>query len=265
MAASGTLTATPCSNMPDSSSPARARYTTVRHGGQMALAYAPSAKSAAVLVSLMRFAKWPNRSVCVPRAVIAEDTGLVARQVSTAVRALMRSRAPDPETGEPVPLLELERAGRRGRATSYRLNVANVDACPMGYMFARELSTESATPNEGQEPKGREPIGTELEPIGTELEHDRCGTLCTLKNKRIKKIKEEEEEENASPLEFLRRDQFRAPCRACGGSHVFTLEDSTRGLAHCKAKGRTVTAEVPSGLQVACTVDGYRIEREGAA
>ena len=82
----------------------RYRYTEVNRGGQLVLPYVASGKAAAVLVSLMRFVD-EGRRVSMPRALIAEDTGLTEKQVKDAIRSLKRTAVPDPDTGEAVWLL----------------------------------------------------------------------------------------------------------------------------------------------------------------
>ena len=126
----------------------RLPYTKVYRGGQRAISYTASGKAAAVLVSLMRFlGQREDRRVSMPRALIAEDTGLTERQVKDAIRSLKRTFVPDPDTGEAVPLLEVIRDGHNGAATEYRLNVSNVDAVPRGYRSATHggVGAEPAT------------------------------------------------------------------------------------------------------------------------
>ena len=186
----------------------RLPYTKVYRGGQRAISYTTSGKAAAVLVSLMRFVG-EDRRVSMPRALIAEDTGLTERQVKDAIRSLKRTAVPDPDTGRAVPLLEVLKDGHNGAATEYRLNVSNVDAVPWGYKnaahggvgawpaaptMARDgIGAEPATPTGARVGVGVEPatVGVEPATVGVATKHGRGGACHPLIDKEInKKIKE---------------------------------------------------------------------------
>lgn len=200
----------------------RLPYTKVYRGGQRAISYTTSGKAAAVLVSLMRFVG-EDRRVSMPRALIAEDTGLTERQVKDAIRSLKRTAVPDPDTGRAVPILEVLKDGHNGAATEYRLNVSNVDAVPWGYKnaahggvgawpaaptdarvgvgawpatptMARDgIGAEPATPTGARVGVGVEPatVGVEPTTVGVATKRGRGGACHPLIDKEInKKIKE---------------------------------------------------------------------------
>lgn len=218
----------------------------------MAFQYVASGKAAAVLVSLMRYAgKRAGRRVSMPRALIAEDTGLTDRQVKDAIRSLKRTAVPDPDTGEDVPLLEVLKDGHNGAATEYRLNVSNVDAVPFGYKYATHggVGAEPATPTGARVGVGAEPAAE-----GVATKHGRGGACHPLIDKEInKKIKEawkgESGEWNGKPF-------FRGECPVCGRQHAFMLKGPEGGTGTCPSSGKEVTLPPP---------DGYRVTDGGGA
>ena len=264
-------------------------FTVVRRGGQRAISYATSGKAAAVLVSLMRFAG-EDRRASMPRALIAEDTGLTERQVKDAIRSLKRTAVPDPDTGEAVPLLEVLKDGHNGAATEYRLNVSNVDGVPWGYKIAAHggvgvlpatptgarvgvgawpatptmardgIGAEPATPTGARVGVGAEPAAVGVEPatVGVAIKHGRGGACHPLIDKEInKKIKEagkgESGERNGKPF-------FRAECPVCGKQHAFMLKGPENGAGTCPSSGGEVTAPPPDGYRVIDNGGAYVLE-----
>lgn len=273
-------------------------FTVVRRGGQRAISYTASGKAAAVLVSLMRFlGQREDRRVSMPRALIAEDTGLTERQVKDAIRSLKRTAVPDPDTGEAVPLLEVLKDGHNGAATEYRLNVSNVDAVPWGYKraahggvgawpatltMARDgIGAEPATPITALDGVGAEPatptgarVGVGVEPttvgvepatVGVATKHSRGGACHPLIDKEInKKIKEAGKGESG---EWNGKPFFRSECPVCGKQHAFMLKGPEDGAGTCPSSGGGVTAPPPDGYRIAARGGAYVLEwlRDGRA
>ena len=274
----------------------RLPYTKVYRGGQRAISYTTSGKAAAVLVSLMRFVG-EDRRVSMPRALIAEDTGLTERQVKDAIRSLKRTAVPDPDTGRAVPLLEVLKDGHNGAATEYRLNVSNVDAVPWGYKnaahggvgawpaaptgarvgvgawpatptMARDgIGAEPATPTSARVGVGVEPatVGVEPATVGVATKHGRGGACHPLIDKEInKKIKEAGKGKNG---EWNGKPFFRSECPVCGKQHAFMLKGPEDGAGTCPSSGGEVTAPPPDGYRIAARGGAYVLEwlRDGRA
>ena len=260
----------------------RLPYTKVYRGGQRAISYTTSGKAAAVLVSLMRFVG-EDRRVSMPRALIAEDTGLTERQVKDAIRSLKRTAVPDPDTGRAVPLLEVLKDGHNGAATEYRLNVSNVDAVPWGYKNAAHggvgawpaaptgardgIGAEPATPKGARVGVGVEPatVGVEPATVGVATKHGRGGACHPLIDKEInKKIKETGKGENG---EWNGKPFFRSECPVCGKQHAFMLKGPEDGAGTCPSTGGEVTAPPPDGYRIAARGGAYVLEwlRDGRA
>ena len=252
-------------------------FTQVNRGGQLVFQYVASGKAAAVLVSLMRYAGTrEGRRVSMPRALIAEDTGLTDRQVKDAVRSLKRTAVPDPETGEAVPLLEVLKDGHNGAATEYRLNVSNVDAVPWGYKNAAHggVGAWPATPTMARVGVGAGPatptgarVGVGVEPatVGVATKHGRGGACHPLIDKEInKKIKEAGKGENG---EWNGKPFFRSECPVCGKQHAFMLKGPEDGAGTCPSSGGEVTAPPPDGYRIAARGGAYVLEwlRDGRA
>ena len=268
----------------------RLPYTKVYRGGQRAISYTTSGKAAAVLVSLMRFlGQREDRRVSMPRALIAEDTGLTERQVKDAIRSLKRTAVPDPDTGRAVPLLEVLKDGHNGAATEYRLNVSNVDAVPWGYKnaahggvgawpatptMARDgIGAEPATPTMARDGIGAEPatptgarVGVGVEPatVGVATKHGRGGACHPLIDKEIKIIKEAGKGESG---EWNGKPFFRSECPVCGKQHAFMLKGPEGGAGTCPSSGGEVTAPPPDGYRIAARGGAYVLEwlRDGRA
>lgn len=255
----------------------RLPYTKVYRGGQRAISYTTSGKAAAVLVSLMRFlGQREDRRVSMPRALIAEDTGLTERQVKDAIRSLKRTAVPDPDTGRTVPLLEVLKDGHNGAATEYRLNVSNVDAVPWGYKNAAHggVGAEPATPTMARDGIGAEPatptgarVGVGVEPatVGVAIKHGRGGACHPLIDKEInKKIKEAGKGESG---EWNGKPFFRSECPVCGKQHAFMLKGPEGGAGTCPSSGGEVTAPPPDGYRIAARGGAYVLEwlRDGRA
>lgn len=267
----------------------RLPYTKVYRGGQRAISYTTSGKAAAVLVSLMRFVG-EDRRVSMPRALIAEDTGLTERQVKDAIRSLKRTAVPDPDTGRAVPLLEVLKDGHNGAATEYRLNVSNVDAVPWGYKNAAHggvgawpaaptgarvgVGAWPATPTMARDGIGAEPatptgarVGVGVEPaaVGVATKRGRGGACHPLIDKEInKKIKEAGKGENG---EWNGKPFFRSECPVCGKQHAFMLKGPEDGAGTCPSSGGEVTAPPPDGYRIAARGGAYVLEwlRDGRA
>lgn len=271
-------------------------FTVVRRGGQRAISYTASGKAAAVMLSLMRFVG-EDRRVSMPRALIAEDTGLTERQVKDAIRSLKRTAVPDPDTGEAVPLLEVLKDGHNGAATEYRLNVSNVDAVPRGYKSAAHggvgvwpatltiardgigaepatpitapdgVGVWPATPTGARVGVGVEPAAVGVEPatVGVATKHGRGGACHPLIDKEInKKIKEAGKGENG---EWNGKPFFRSECPVCGKQHAFMLKGPEDGAGTCPSTGGEVTAPPPDGYRIAARGGAYVLEwlRDGRA
>ena len=239
----------------------RLPYTKVYRGGQRAISYTTSGKAAAVLVSLMRFVG-EDRRVSMPRALIAEDTGLTERQVKDAIRSLKRTAVPDPDTGRAVPLLEVLKDGHNGAATEYRLNVSNVDAVPWGYKNAAHggVGAWPAAPT-----GARVGVGVEPATVGVATKHGRGGACHLLIDKEInKKIKEAGKGENG---EWNGKPFFRSECPVCGKQHAFMLKGPEDGAGTCPSSGGEVTAPPPDGYRIAARGGAYVLEwlRDGRA
>ena len=246
----------------------RLPYTKVYRGGQRAISYTTSGKAAAVLVSLMRFVG-EDRRVSMPRALIAEDTGLTERQVKDAIRSLKRTAVPDPDTGRAVPLLEVLKDGHNGAATEYRLNVSNVDAVPWGYKNAAHggVGAWPAAPTGARVGVGVEPatVGVEPATVGVATKHGRGGACHLLIDKEInKKIKEAGKGENG---EWNGKPFFRSECPVCGKQHAFMLKGPEDGAGTCPSSGGEVTAPPPDGYRIAARGGAYVLEwlRDGRA
>ena len=264
-------------------------FTVVRRGGQRAISYTTSGKAAAVLVSLMRFVG-EDRRVSMPRALIAEDTGLTEKQVKDAIRSLKRTAVPDPDTGEAVKLLEVLKDGHNGAATEYRLNVSNVDAVPRSYRNAAHggvgvwpttltgarvgVGVEPAAPTMVRDGIGAEPatltgarvgvgVATAAEGMapaaeGVATKHGRGGACHPLIDKEInKKIKETWKGESG---EWDGSRLFRAKCPECGKTHVFTVNGPEYGTTTCKGYKGEVTAPPPDGYRIAARGNAYVLE-----
>ena len=256
--------------------------------------YVASGKAAAVLVSLMRFVG-EDRRVSMPRALIAEDTGLTEKQVKDAIRSLKRTAVPDPDTGEVVPLLEVLKDGHNGAATEYRLNVSNVDAVPRGYEVAARGGMLPAAPTMPRDGKGAEPAaptmprdGKGAEPAaptmprdgkgaatvtkgvatvtkGVATKHGRGGVRHPLRDKEIER--EIREGWNGESGEWDGQRLYRAKCPLCGEPHSFLLKDPEFGTAACSSLRKIATAPPPDGYHITARGDTYVLEwlRDGRA
>ena len=227
----------------------------------MVFSYVASGNAAAALLSLMRFVR-EDRRVSMPRALIAEDTGLTERQVKDAIRSLKRTTVPDPETGEGVPLLEVTADGHNGAATEYRLNVSNVDRVPFGYELAKHggVGVEPAAPTGARVGEGVAPTAEGVAPAaeGVAPAASRGGACHPLIDKEInKKIKGAGKGERG---EWDGKPYFRAECPECGGLHAFVLRGREFGAAVCPNTGKEQTAPPPDGYRVIDGVGGHVLE-----
>ena len=232
----------------------------------MVLPYVASGKAAAVLVSLMRFVGG-DRRVSMPRALIAEDTGLTEKQVKDAIRSLKRTAVPDPDTGEAVLLLEVLKDGHNGAATEYRLNVSNVDAVPWGYEVAARGGMLPAAPTMPRDGKGAEPAaptmprdgkGVATVTKGVATKHGRGGACHPLRDKEIER--EIREGWNGESGEWDGQRLYRAKCPVCGEIHPFLLKDFEFGTAACPNLREIATAPPPDGYRIAAQGDTYVLE-----